>query len=190
MVGSGRNQTSCPQGTAFTARRRHQPVLMALPVFGCGPRGCTGPSRLMRPRGFLTDLPAQMVRGLSTPSLAAGTSAVSRNGGCLTCRSPHLAVPSRFERAPEAALVRHPCGGRPRSRSAVANHPIAFQAMPIARSVDLPYWRMAEHSKPMPCGTIGVQSRAGEPCRFTIPVGLPDRSRTYVLDLRRVALIR
>ena len=53
-----------------------------------------------------------------------------------------------------------------------------------------PYWRMAEHLKPMPCGTIGVQSRAGEPCRFTIPIGLPDRSRTYVLDLRRVALIR
>jgi hypothetical protein len=133
----------------------------------------------MRPRGFLTDLPAQMVQGLSTPSLAAGTSAVSRmtNGGCLTCRSPHLMVPSRFERAPEAALIRHPCGGRPRSRSAVANHPIAFQAMPIARSVDLPYWRMAEHSKPMPCGTIGVQSRAGEPCRFTIH-GPPDRSRT------------
>ena len=26
-----------PAGTAFTARRRHQPVLMALPVFGCGP---------------------------------------------------------------------------------------------------------------------------------------------------------
>src|SRR5208337_1660006 len=26
-------------------------------------------------------------------------------------------------------------------------------------------------------------------CRFTIPIGLPDRSRTYVLDLRRVALI-
>ena len=51
-------------------------------------------------------------------------------------------------------------------------------------------WRMAEHSKPMPYGTIGVQSRAGEPCRFTIPVSLPDRSRTYVLDLRRVALIR
>jgi hypothetical protein len=97
-----------PAGTAFTARRRHQPVLMALPIFGCGPRGCTGPSRRMRPRGFLTDLPAQIVRRLSTPSLAAGTSAVSRNGGCLTCRSPHLAVPSRFERAPEAALVRHP----------------------------------------------------------------------------------
>ena len=67
-----------PAGTAFTARRRHQPVLMALPRFGCGPRGCTGPSRLMRPRGFLTDLPAQRVRRLSTPSLAAGTSAVSR----------------------------------------------------------------------------------------------------------------
>jgi len=47
-----------PAGTAFTARRRHQPVLMALPVFGCGPRDCTGPSRLMRPRGFLTDRPA------------------------------------------------------------------------------------------------------------------------------------
>jgi hypothetical protein len=45
-------------------------------------------------------------------------------------------------------------------------------------------------AKPMRCGTIGVQSRAGAPCRFTIPVGLPDRSRTYVLDLRRVALIR
>src|ERR1700738_5639536 len=97
-----------------------------------------------------------MVRRLFTPSLAAGTSAVSRNGGCLTCRSPHREVPSRFERAPEAALVRHPCaptlpspasgggikgggccGGRPRSRSAVANHPIAFQAMPIARSVSV-----------------------------------------------------
>jgi hypothetical protein len=37
-----------PAGTTFTARRRHQPVLMALPLFGCGPRGCTGPSRLMR----------------------------------------------------------------------------------------------------------------------------------------------
>ena len=79
MVGSGRNRTSCPKGTAFTARRRHQPVLMTLPVFGCGPRGCTGPSRRMRPRGFLTDLPAQRARRLSTPSLAAGTSAVSRN---------------------------------------------------------------------------------------------------------------
>jgi hypothetical protein len=78
-------------------------------VSGCGPRGCTGPSRRMRPRGFLTDLPAQMVRRLLTPSLAAGTSAVSRmSGGCLTCRSPHLVVPSRFERAPEAALVKHP----------------------------------------------------------------------------------
>ena len=82
----------------------------------------------------------------------------------------------------------------------MANHPIAFQAMPIARppdlildlikGFDLPDWWMAEHSKPMPCGTIGVQSRAGNRCRFTILVGLPDRSRTYVLDLRRVALIR
>jgi hypothetical protein len=68
------------------------------------------PTRRMRPRGFLTDLPAQMMRRLSTPSLAADTSAVSRmSGGCLTCRSPHREVPSRFERAPEAALVKHPC---------------------------------------------------------------------------------
>jgi hypothetical protein len=27
LVGSGWNRTSCPKGTAFTARRRHQPVL-------------------------------------------------------------------------------------------------------------------------------------------------------------------
>src|SRR6516164_2455161 len=52
-----------PKGTAFTARRRHQPVLMALPI----------------------------------PVADSG-------GGCLTCRSPHREVPSRFERAPEAAL--------------------------------------------------------------------------------------
>ena len=28
LVGSGWNRTSCPKGTAFTARRRHQPVLI------------------------------------------------------------------------------------------------------------------------------------------------------------------
>src|SRR5260370_701569 len=32
-----------PEGTAFTARRRHQPVLIALPSSGCGSRGCTEP---------------------------------------------------------------------------------------------------------------------------------------------------
>ncbi len=123
LVGNGRNRTSCPKGPRLQRGDGTSPVLIALPIFGCGSRGCTGPSRLMRPRGFLTDLPAQIVRGLLIPSLAAGTSAVSRTptlpcpacgggkggGGCLTCRSPHLAVPSRFERAPEAALVRHPC---------------------------------------------------------------------------------
>ena len=65
--------------------------------------------------------------------------------------------------------------------------------MPIARppdlildlikGFDLPDWWMAEHSKPMPCGTIGVQSRAGEPCRFTIPlayrIGVEPMSSTF-----------
>src|SRR5205085_7700068 len=43
----------------------------------------------------------------SLPPPLAGE--VRRGGGCLTCRSPHPSVPSRFERGPEAALVRHPC---------------------------------------------------------------------------------
>jgi hypothetical protein len=48
--------------------------------------------------------------------------------------------PSSRRRRRPGRLTLH-TGGRPRSRSAAANHPIAFQAMPIARSVDLPYWR-------------------------------------------------
>jgi hypothetical protein len=34
MVGSGGNRTSCRKGTAFTAQRRHQPSLRALPETG------------------------------------------------------------------------------------------------------------------------------------------------------------
>ena len=77
-----------------------------------------------------------------TPSLAAGTSAVSRmSGGCLTCRSPHLVVPSRFERAPEAALVKHPCWRKAAVsiRSARAPSPLPTGAGP--RPVHFPYWR-------------------------------------------------
>ena len=58
MVGSGRNRTSCPKGPRLQRGDGTGLSLMALPVFGCGPRDCTEPSRLMRSRGFLTDLPA------------------------------------------------------------------------------------------------------------------------------------
>jgi len=171
MVGSGRNRTSCPQGprlqrgdgTSLNVWLRDPGLHRAVAAY----ETAWVPNRPTRQK---------MGAGLLTPSLAAVTSAVSRNGGCLTCRSPHLVVPPRFERAPEAALVRHPCGGRPRSRSAVANHPIAFQAMPIARSVDLPYWRMAEHSKPMPCAAPSVfkaapASLAGSPSMVAYRIG-------------------
>ena len=70
----------------------------------------------------------------------------------------------RFERAPEAALVKHPEEGR-------GLDPQWETTQSLCRSPDrltFRIWRMAEHSKPMPYGTIGVQSRAGEPCRFTI----------------------
>jgi hypothetical protein len=50
-------------------------------------------------------------------------------------------------------------------------------------------WRMAEHSKPMPCGTIGVQSRAGEPCRFTIP-GRSSGTRTRDPGFRKTVLFQ
>jgi len=88
MVGSGRNRTSCPQGprlqrgdgTSLSLWHfpNERPFTAVFSQIGCGPRGCTERSRRMRPRGFLTDLPAQRVRRLSTPSLAAGTSTVSR----------------------------------------------------------------------------------------------------------------
>src|SRR5437660_2246687 len=67
-------------------------------------------------------------------------------------------------------------GGRPRSRSAVASHPTAFQAMPAARPVDLPGlggWRA--QSKPIPCGTVGVQIRAGDPAGSPSVLVVPAR---------------
>ena len=98
-----------PAGTAFTARRRHQPVLMALPVSGCGPRGCTGPSRAYE-TAWVPNRPTRGNDAKAFNSLAycRYVRGQQNDGGCLTCRSPHLPVPSRFERAPEAALVRHP----------------------------------------------------------------------------------
>jgi len=97
MVGSGRNRTSCPQGPRLQRGDGTSLPLWHFPLIGCGPRGCTGPSRLMRPRGFLTDLPAQMVRRLSTPSLAAGTSAVSR---MMEWRMPDVSIATPFGAVP------------------------------------------------------------------------------------------
>ena len=98
VVGSGRNRTSCPQGPRL---QRGDGTSLSLwhVSFGCGPRGCTGPSRRMRPRGFLADLPAQgeVFNSLACCRYSRGQ---QNDGGCLTCRSPHLAVPSRFDRAP------------------------------------------------------------------------------------------
>ena len=97
-------------------------------------------------------------------------------------------MPARFERAPEAALVKHPEEGRGLDPQWETTQSLSKRCRSPDR-LTFGIWRMAEQSKPMPYGTIGIQSRAGEPCRFTIPVSLPDRSRTYVLDLRGVALI-
>jgi hypothetical protein len=64
MVGSGRNRTSCPQGPRLQRGDGTSLSLLHFPELVAGPGVAPSRSRLMRPRGFLTDLPAQMVRGL------------------------------------------------------------------------------------------------------------------------------
>jgi hypothetical protein len=68
-----------PAGTAFTARRRHQPVLMALPIIWLRAPGLHR-AIAAHETAWVPNRPTRqkMVRRLSTPSLAAGTSAVSR----------------------------------------------------------------------------------------------------------------
>lgn len=77
LVGSGRNRTSCPEGTAFTARRRHQPVLTCTSrsfSFGCRDRSRTDLEQLMRLPGSRTSLQ----KNEKFPSRAAGRSAVTK----------------------------------------------------------------------------------------------------------------
>src|SRR6266446_5970117 len=62
----GTSQRKAVHGRLFANER---PFTAVFSHTGCGPRGCTGPSRRMRPRGFLTDLPAQMMRGFQLPRL-------------------------------------------------------------------------------------------------------------------------
>ena len=93
-------------------------------------------------------------------------------------------MPSPFERALEAALVKHPEEGRGLDPQWETTQSLS-QTMPIARSVDLPYfggWRSIR--SPCALRTIGIQSRAGEPCRFTIPylayrIGVEPTSSTF-----------
>ena len=66
LVGSGENRTSGRKGTAFTAPRRHQPSLWALPVMSLRPAKTCPPQRKKAARLF-------------THSRAAGTSAVGRS---------------------------------------------------------------------------------------------------------------
>ena len=91
-------------------------------------------------------------------------------------------MPSRFERAPEVALVRHPEEGRGLDPQWETTQSLSKRCRSPDR-LTFRIWRMAEQSKPMPCGTIGVQSRAGEPCRFTIllvyRIGFEPMSSTF-----------
>jgi hypothetical protein len=141
--GKWKESNLLPAGTAFTARRRHQPVLMTLPkrkavhgrLFANWLRapGLHRKSALADLRHFiqcrksgkpdfravaayetawvpkLTDLSAHGAEAFNSLACCRYFRGQQNDGGCLTCRSPHPVVPSRFERAPEAALDRHPC---------------------------------------------------------------------------------
>jgi hypothetical protein len=56
--GKWRELNPLPGGTAFTAQRRHQPALIGTSRVGSRPGVAPGSTRLMRPHGSLTDLPA------------------------------------------------------------------------------------------------------------------------------------
>ena len=121
MVGSGRNRTSCPAGTAFTAQRPHQHVLIGTS------RNCSRSFEMAESRGLdphtLRCLPAS--NGCRTPvrltfrnprSRAAACNSSRRHGNCGRCDWRKI----------ECTIL---------TRASVPN---AFQASPAPRPVNLP----------------------------------------------------
>src|ERR1700722_14277677 len=81
LVGSGENRTSCRKGTAFTAQRRHQPSLLALPESRCACPNCRPSFRPSSPFGLRRDKFRR---------------AAAKFGGELRVRTSVLADPSVF----------------------------------------------------------------------------------------------
>ena len=104
--GSWTESNLLPIGTAFTVRRRHQPVLTWHDP--CWLRaGESNPApRLMRPRWSSDHLPAKKVPGFASPERRRSTSVLARSWRKAEVLIPTpLPVPSRFERAPVARPV-------------------------------------------------------------------------------------
>ena len=136
-----------PEGTAFTAQRRHQPVLIGTS------RSCWN---LVESRGLdphtLRCLPAS-------------------NG----CRTPVRLTFRMLKTRARRRMPRRACWRKiERTMLTRLRVPNAFQASPAPRPVNLPtsdrsrsilvqIWRMTEVSIPMPCGTHRVQDGLGRP---------------------------
>jgi hypothetical protein len=163
-----------PGGTAFTARRRHQPVLIGTSQNGSGPTIRTWPTRLMRPRGP-QDCPHNDCRHQDCRHRMAARRRVDRharrhssasNGDWrplqLTRRRwRKAAVSIRSDRAtqPLSKRCRPPDrltfpkladGGRSRSPSLAG--PSVFKSAPATPPVHHPYWlsRRDSNARPPP----------------------------------------
>ena len=161
-----------PEGTAFTARRRHQPVLTctsrSFHLFGCRDRSRTDLEQLMRLPGSRTSL--QNMRGFSSPSRTAGPSAVCRISIALhpNWRKREVLIPngkaihlaSNERRTPVRLRFLKIWRKAERTMPIRARRvPVAFQAMPTPRSVSLPKkWRSGEVSIPARCRAANFQN--------------------------------
>lgn len=153
------------------------------------------PRRLQhRPFGHLDTCPFVWLRVTESNRLSAGYEPAgipfpqpASIGGSLTCRSPRLSAPPRFEREPGAARDKLPWRKTENTIPTRLRVPRAFQAAPAPWPVSLPYWRTAEVSSLTPLGVPRFQGwLPGR--RRAVRVGHRAQSRTAISHLRRVAL--
>ena len=149
-MGSGRNRTSCQKRTAFTAQRRHQPILI-----------CT--SRIVLPKFHYSAADVRASDLSHTHPVRPGLRSFWRKREVLI---PNGARPSISLRTSAQLLSGYVSvfGGRLGARCSYASGvPFALQAMPIPRSVNLPRltckdWRSGEVSIPTRCRAASFQS--------------------------------
>ena len=197
MVGGKRTESNLlPKGTAFTARRRHQPVLTctsrSFRSFGCRDRSRTDLEQLMRLPGSRTSLlrGARLFISIACSRYIRGLQNLQSKWRKREVAIPNgESHPSRFERAPDARPVTFPKNWRKAERTMLIRRK-AYQSHSKRRRrpgrLAFREWRSGEVSIPARCRAAGFQNPPPSRRRpLRIEIGVPSEIRTPYLPHRR-----
>src|SRR5215813_13381263 len=194
LVGNGRNRTSCPKGTAFTAQRRDQPVLIGIPRYWLQRIESNDLPRGYEPRELPMLHAASKVARLELTRMRRSTSLRSQNWRTAEVLIPNaLRHPSRFERARgtrrvDCPLLAEDCELESHTREGASRFPSG-----AGTPVRLVFHCLADGGRtrsPCRCRHQLFSKQRRRPLRFTIHIGRHDRTRTCIRRLRRAVLLQ